>query len=684
MCYPIHASTLKPKEALIKCGADTLVRAKASISRDCSRKMVLNQSLPKQPLLQVRFVSGHAFIACPEPVEGRAVRTAKSTRLQALVLSFGLLPRATKRLAHLALTVLLCSCVVRAEQGILTVHVEDMNSRPVEDLEIGPKGNGSGVLTLKGGNARIKLAPETKAGSLVFLQILSSPKGHDYVTIPSDGSLTVPSFENESGNFAVVVVMERGDRDALRNPRALRAITAQTVKATRPKGKELEITDEELKAALAEVAKSYGLASQDLDKAIRAWGEKTSDPYEKGLAAFFAKNYPEATKELSDSIAMREEQMAKAQNELGDARFIRGMSLRQEGKYREAAEDYQKALSSYRACDNRKGEAQTLLGLAQLSSTENQPEAFEKSVTYFTQALPLFQATSDRFNEAISWWGLGTANDRLGRTKQARDAYLNALPFFTDKKNDRVIARLLLDLGEDEEALGNLKKAVECYQQALPLLASQHEGLSQGLLLMHLGRAQQKLGETAEAIDTYKDAITVWHSMGEKVSEATSYLMLGMALSALYDWQSAMEADAEALKLGESIGDRSTQAAATIAMAGIYSTLSDYQKSLDLSLRSIALLEGDEVPVRKASALMLAGNCYHALHNYQTALEYMKQSLSLQDSPTAKARVLSAMSSVYSDMGDQKTARELERQAQEILPPEDAPPAVKKETEVRK
>src|ERR1022692_3704186 len=98
-------------------------------------------------------------------------------------------------LIKLLLMALLFCCVSYAEQGILVVHAKDVHGQTVVGLEIGPEGEGSSAVTLKGGVARIQLAKQTKAGSWVFLQIITSPKGHDLVMVsPWDGRVIVPSF----------------------------------------------------------------------------------------------------------------------------------------------------------------------------------------------------------------------------------------------------------------------------------------------------------------------------------------------------------------------------------------------------------------------------------------------------------------------------------------------------------
>jgi hypothetical protein len=167
-----------------------------------------------------------------------------------------------------------------AEQGILVVHVKDARGQPIAGLEIGTEGDGSAAITLKGGIARITLAKQTKAGSWVSLQVLTSPKGRDLVMIsPWDGRALVPPFENESDNFVPVVVIERGDRAALENGTVLISL-AKTILA---QAKAPSQNQNSRAKALDDVSSRVGLSAPELDMAIRSWDTHTEDPEEKSV-----------------------------------------------------------------------------------------------------------------------------------------------------------------------------------------------------------------------------------------------------------------------------------------------------------------------------------------------------------------------------------------------------------------
>jgi len=90
---------------------------------------------------------------------------------------------ALRRLSR-SLIVCMLMCLagpLAAEQGMLVVQVQDVEGHPVDTLEIATKGDGSSARTDRAGKARIRLAPATKPGARVSLQIVRSPRPHDYV-----------------------------------------------------------------------------------------------------------------------------------------------------------------------------------------------------------------------------------------------------------------------------------------------------------------------------------------------------------------------------------------------------------------------------------------------------------------------------------------------------------------------
>jgi tetratricopeptide (TPR) repeat protein len=250
--------------------------------------------------------------------------------------------------AYLAFVVVLGLCRLtqaNVEQGFLVIHVADVSGEPVPGVIITANGDSSEPQTDNAGKARIKLASQTQPGEEVTLSIVRSPVGKNLVFVsPWNNRVRVPPFDNKTQNVVDVVLVEAGDRAALENRQVLIALVSRINEANVISIIDQASTQEQRQAHLIAIAKLYGLNPEEIDQAIRDWGAKTNDPYERGLTALYAENYPEATKQLYSSLAIRRTQLTASTDRVIEVATFLGQSLFNEGKYGEAAKAYQEAL----------------------------------------------------------------------------------------------------------------------------------------------------------------------------------------------------------------------------------------------------------------------------------------------------------------------------------------------------
>ncbi len=232
-----------------------------------------------------------------------------------------------------------------AEEGILELSVNDIRDQAIEGIRIGFQGPGAtSAPTTARGKTRLPLAEGIRPGATVHLQLIQSDLATPWVFIdPWDQRVEVHRFDDPSA-FIQLVLAQRQDRDLLTHPDAIKSITENILselKQQRPADEAL--SEQHRQAVLQEQAQKYGLEVNDIDQAIRAWQQKIEDPYDLGLAALYDRNYPESTRQLKESLAMREKALESAQADVFDAAFFLGQSLYEEGKYAESAEAYRRA-----------------------------------------------------------------------------------------------------------------------------------------------------------------------------------------------------------------------------------------------------------------------------------------------------------------------------------------------------
>src|SRR5205085_199777 len=101
-----------------------------------------------------------------------------------------------------------------------------------------------------------------------------------------------------------------------------------------------EVSEEERRLVMQEIADSVGLSPPELDAAIR--GLKNSEDFGKqGLAALYEQNYPKAEELLTKSYEISKPAMEKAVAKFADDAFFLGQAKYERGKYSEAIERFQ-------------------------------------------------------------------------------------------------------------------------------------------------------------------------------------------------------------------------------------------------------------------------------------------------------------------------------------------------------
>jgi tetratricopeptide (TPR) repeat protein len=406
-----------------------------------------------------------------------------------------------------AIAIIVSYSIANAEDHYLIVQATDTQGRPIADIVITATGDSSQPITDISGKARIKLASETKPNDEITLLIVRSPEKKDLVLIsPWNNRVRVPPFDNATQHVAEIVLEERGIRRLLESEQALIALASRLNAATAPKAINEKTTDEQRKAALEEVSKAFGLKPEDVDKAIRVWGERTNDPYERGLAALYEKNYPKATEELTRSLEIREKELKQKQSEVADAARFLGQSLYEQGRYNDAVAAYQKAVAlrpDDTAIMNNLG-----LSLADAGRYAEAEPLYRRALAINEKALG-----ADHPSVATGLNNLAGLHQSQGRYAEAEPLFKRALTIREKAlgADHPSVATGLNNLAGLHQSQGRYAEAEPLYRRALAIderaLGADHPGTAtdlNNLAGLHYGQ-----GRYAEAEPLYRRALAI-------------------------------------------------------------------------------------------------------------------------------------------------------------------------------
>ncbi len=404
------------------------------------------------------------------------------------------------------LSILLNLGTLFAEEGILVVYVADTKEQPISGVQMSIEGTGTiSPPSDRSGKTRIRLTHDTRAGDWVTLLVvkwLSHEQELVFIS-PWNRRVIVPPFDNEAVNYASIILAKRSDKALLRDDKALEAITASILERLSPKSPKEELTEEQKRAVLTEQAQKYGLEPSDVDRAIRLWKKRTKDPYEKGLAALYEENYPEATKQLTESLEIRIKDLEEAQARVVDAAFFLGQSLYKEGRYQESADAYKEALTL------RQNDSEILNNLGLSLHLAGR----------YAEAEPLYKQALEIYKKALGpeHPHVATSINNLAGLYRAQGRYEEAEPLFKQALEMRKkalgpehpdVARSINNLAELYRAQGRYEEAEPLHKQALEIykkaLGPEHPHVA--TVLENYAQLLRKTNREAEAVTLEKEA----------------------------------------------------------------------------------------------------------------------------------------------------------------------------------
>ncbi|MBN1993744.1 MAG: tetratricopeptide repeat protein [Anaerolineae bacterium] len=155
------------------------------------------------------------------------------------------------------------------------------------------------------------------------------------------------------------------------------------------------------------------------------------------------------------------------------------------------------ALQDYHHIRDQKGELETLIALANLSSLQGNPD---KATTYLEQALSLTQARQDLQNEANLQYTLGYVNALAGKWSEA------AIHFSAAIKTAHAAGDILLEvrgmtaLGEAWLVQGDAQQAVNLLQKALACQETNDDILHKAFTQVYLAKGYNILNQPEQSL----------------------------------------------------------------------------------------------------------------------------------------------------------------------------------------
>jgi CHAT domain-containing protein/tetratricopeptide (TPR) repeat protein len=249
-------------------------------------------------------------------------------------------------------------------------------------------------------------------------------------------------------------------------------------------------------------------------------------------------------------------------------------------------EKYEQALVLFRSTGDFRGETTTLLTIAAVVRALG---GGEQALRYYEEALALLRTTTETAREARAESDVAEVYFSLGDRDRALNGFRRALALFRAAGDNRAAAYTLAFVGNVYDSRGEERQALSNYEQALRLLRSAADKRGQAITLNDIGLVYDELGEKAKARQFFKESLSVFEEQGDcrEIGPALSNLASDALESG--DKEKALEYLNHALAVQHAAGDREGEATTLNNLGFVYHSTGDDRRAFEDFHRALAL-----------------------------------------------------------------------------------------------
>ena len=330
---------------------------------------------------------------------------------------------------------------------------------------------------------------------------------------------------------------------------------------------------------------------------------------------------------------------------------------------RNSIDRYQEALALWRAIDDTYQEGLLLHGIG---ASYYLLQEYEQALAYYDQALAVRRSIGDRHGQAITLNNSALIYDLLGQKQKALECYSHSLELrraVGDRQGEAVV---LNNLGMVLRSMGDIQKALEYFDMALPLRRELQDREGEAVTLNNIGIAYDSLGEKERALDYFGQSLPLRRAVGDNRGLTNTLGNIGSVYLDSGEYQKALDFFGQALTVQVASGDRQGQSNVHNNIGLVYRSLGDYGKALDHYAQALELSKALGDRGRVATVLSNIGATHSAMRQYDKALANYAEALPLRretEDKAGQANTLNNIGFIYEATGDHQKALDYYQQA---------------------
>jgi tetratricopeptide (TPR) repeat protein/CHAT domain-containing protein len=310
--------------------------------------------------------------------------------------------------------------------------------------------------------------------------------------------------------------------------------------------------------------------------------------------------------------------------------FYEAEMLREQGKaevYRDAVQKFAKALSLWRAVNDRYEEALTLYSIGSIYSTLGE---IQTALDYYNQALTTERELKDRAGEARTLDSLGFMYWKTDQYEKAIGWYEKALAIHRELKDRAGEAKTLDRVGFAYRKLNRIERAIQLYEQALTIERELEDRAAEARTLDSLAFIYLMNNQYERTIFWYEKALVVQRELKDSAGEATTLDRLGFAYQKLNQTERAIQSYERSLPIERELKDQAAEARTLDSLGFIYGMTNQYDKAIDWYEKALVIQRELKDRAGEATTLDRLGFIYWMTDQYEKAIGWNEKALVIQ------------------------------------------------------
>ncbi len=294
-------------------------------------------------------------------------------------------------------------------------------------------------------------------------------------------------------------------------------------------------------------------------------------------ASYFLGDFEASLSSAGRVISIWDNKSRKNEKELARAFSVMAWIYIDKDDTKKALECFDKGLQSWRAANDRQGEATAINSLGSLYAFSGN---FQRGLELQKQAQTMYQEMGDLRGEADSDTKLGFTYFTLGEFDKALDYFEQALDIYRQLENGDLQGQTLSMIGDVYNVLDNYDLALEKYDAAIPLIKSAGDKLWMAFLLNSRGALFSRMRtKEQQALSSYRQALPIFHDLGNERWEANTLNGIGAVYYNLGQRDKALSAFEQALALTQKIKDQNGESLSLLNISRIQKDLGNLEKA---------------------------------------------------------------------------------------------------------